>query len=77
MATAMGSASSRDARGVQPDEESANAGAVGEHALQTLSAAECFDLLEPGGVGRGGVAATSCSRSRRLPTRPACRAGAG
>ena len=57
MATAMGSASSRDARGVQPDEESANAGAVGEHALQTLSAAECFDLLESGGVGRGGFAA--------------------
>ena len=57
MATAMGSASSRDARGVQPDEESANAGAVGEHALQTLSAAECFDLLESGGVGRVGFAA--------------------
>ena len=57
MKTATGSASSRDARGVQPDEESANAGAVGEHALQTLSAAECFDLLESGGVGRVGFAA--------------------
>lgn len=27
-----------------------------EHALQTLSAAECLDLLEPGGVGRVGFA---------------------
>jgi nitroimidazol reductase NimA-like FMN-containing flavoprotein (pyridoxamine 5'-phosphate oxidase superfamily) len=27
------------------------------HALQTLSPAECFDLLEPGGVGRVGFTA--------------------
>jgi nitroimidazol reductase NimA-like FMN-containing flavoprotein (pyridoxamine 5'-phosphate oxidase superfamily) len=27
------------------------------HALRTLSPAECFDLLEPGGIGRVGFAA--------------------
>ena len=54
MTTAMGAASSRDARGVQPEEES---GAAGAHALRTLGPAECLDLLEPGGVGRVGFAA--------------------
>jgi nitroimidazol reductase NimA-like FMN-containing flavoprotein (pyridoxamine 5'-phosphate oxidase superfamily) len=54
MTTAMGSAGSRDARGVRPDEGSTAAGA---RALRTLSPAECFDLLEPGGVGRVGFAA--------------------
>jgi len=32
-------------------------GSPGAHALRTLSPAECFDLLEPGGVGRVGFAA--------------------
>ena len=32
-------------------------GSAGAHALRTLSPAECFDLLEPGGVGRVGFAA--------------------
>ena len=57
MKTATGSASSRDARGAQPDEQSTAAGAVGQRALRTLSPAECFGLLEPGGVGRVGFAA--------------------
>jgi nitroimidazol reductase NimA-like FMN-containing flavoprotein (pyridoxamine 5'-phosphate oxidase superfamily) len=57
MTTAMGAASSRDARGVQPAEESVAAGPAGEHALRTISPAECLDLLEPGGVGRVGFAA--------------------
>ena len=57
MKTATGPASSRDARGAQPDERSAAAGSAGQHALRTLSPAECFGLLEPGGVGRVGFAA--------------------
>jgi nitroimidazol reductase NimA-like FMN-containing flavoprotein (pyridoxamine 5'-phosphate oxidase superfamily) len=57
MKTATGSASSRDARGAQTDEQSAAAGSAGEHALRTLSPDECFELLEPGGVGRVGFAA--------------------
>jgi nitroimidazol reductase NimA-like FMN-containing flavoprotein (pyridoxamine 5'-phosphate oxidase superfamily) len=57
MKTATGSASSRDARGAQPDERSTAAGCAGQHALRTLSPAECFGLLEPGGVGRVGFAA--------------------
>ena len=55
MTTAMGPASSRDARDVLPGRESTAAGAAaGEHVLQTLSPDECFDLLEPGGIGRVG-----------------------
>jgi len=57
MKTATGSASSRDARGAQPDERATAAGSAGQHALRTLSPAECFGLLEPGGVGRVGFAA--------------------
>ena len=57
MKTATGSASSRDARGAQPDEEPTAARSAGQHALQTLTPAECFDLLEPGGIGRVGFAA--------------------
>jgi len=57
MKTATGSASSRDARGAQPEGQSTAAGAVGQRALRTLSPAECFGLLEPGGVGRVGFAA--------------------
>ena len=55
MKTATGSASSRDARGARPDEQSAVS--AGQRALRTLSPAECFGLLEPGGVGRVGFAA--------------------
>jgi len=57
MKTAAGSASSRDARGAQPGEEPTAARSAGQHALQTLTPAECFDRLEPGGVGRVGFAA--------------------
>src|SRR5215472_17958620 len=57
MKTATGSASSRDARGAQPEERSTAARPAGQHALRTLSPAECFGLLEPGGVGRVGFAA--------------------
>ena len=35
------------------------------HALQTLSPAECFELLEPGGIGRVGF--TSCDGIMMLP----------
>jgi nitroimidazol reductase NimA-like FMN-containing flavoprotein (pyridoxamine 5'-phosphate oxidase superfamily) len=57
MTTAMGSAGSRDARGVRPEGGSTAAGSAGAHTLRTLSPAECFDLLEPGGVGRVGFGA--------------------
>ena len=57
MATAMGPASSREARDIRPEGEHTAAAAAGEHALRTLSPDECFDLLEPGGVGRVGFAA--------------------
>jgi nitroimidazol reductase NimA-like FMN-containing flavoprotein (pyridoxamine 5'-phosphate oxidase superfamily) len=33
--------------------------AARKHALQTLSPAECFDLLEPGGIGRVGFASAA------------------
>jgi len=46
MTTVNGPADSRAAPPAGPDER--------PHALQTLSPAECFDLLEPGGVGRVG-----------------------
>ena len=36
-----------------------------ERALRTLSPAECFDLLEPGGIGRVGFA--SADRIMMLP----------
>src|SRR5271165_856872 len=51
-------ASSRDALRVLPDREFTARGHVArERILRTLSPAECFDLLEPGGVGRVGFAA--------------------
>src|SRR5215475_3940251 len=57
MKTATGSASSRDARGAQPEEESTAVGSAGQRALRTLSPAECYGLLEAGGIGRVGFAA--------------------
>jgi nitroimidazol reductase NimA-like FMN-containing flavoprotein (pyridoxamine 5'-phosphate oxidase superfamily) len=53
MTTAMGPASSRDARDARSEGESI-AGSAGGRPLRTLSPAECFDLLEPGGIGRVG-----------------------
>jgi nitroimidazol reductase NimA-like FMN-containing flavoprotein (pyridoxamine 5'-phosphate oxidase superfamily) len=58
MTTAMGPAGSRDARDVLPEQAPMAAGSsAGEHVLRTLGPAECFDLLELGGVGRVGFAA--------------------
>jgi len=57
MTTGKGPAYSRDALSVSPDRESPAPGAAaGERTMRTLSPAECFDLLEPGGVGRVGFA---------------------
>src|SRR5215831_4401082 len=38
---------------------------VGERIMRTLNAAECFDLLEPGGIGRVGF--TSADGIMMLP----------
>src|SRR5215471_10204784 len=52
MTTGKGPAYSRGAFSVSPDRESqAPRAAAGERTMRTLSPAECFDLLEPGGVG--------------------------
>jgi len=51
---------SRDALTASPGRESPAAGpAAREHELRTLSADECFDLLEPGGIGRVGFASAA------------------
>jgi nitroimidazol reductase NimA-like FMN-containing flavoprotein (pyridoxamine 5'-phosphate oxidase superfamily) len=51
-------ASTGGALGAVPRRESAAPGAAaGERALRTLSPAECFGLLELGGIGRVGFAA--------------------
>jgi len=58
MTTAERPAVSRAAGSAPPGRESPAAGAVtGEHVLRALSPDECFELLEPGGVGRVGFAA--------------------
>jgi nitroimidazol reductase NimA-like FMN-containing flavoprotein (pyridoxamine 5'-phosphate oxidase superfamily) len=55
MTTGRGSASGRDALRALPNRESpAPESAAHARALRTLSPAECFDLLEPGGIGRVG-----------------------
>ena len=57
MATRKRAANSRGALRVSPDREfGAPRRAAREPSLRTLSPAECFDLLEPGGVGRVGFA---------------------
>jgi nitroimidazol reductase NimA-like FMN-containing flavoprotein (pyridoxamine 5'-phosphate oxidase superfamily) len=66
MTTGRGPANSRDALGAPPDRESlAPEPAVHERALRTLSPAECFNLLEPGGIGRVGF--TSADGIMMLP----------
>jgi nitroimidazol reductase NimA-like FMN-containing flavoprotein (pyridoxamine 5'-phosphate oxidase superfamily) len=66
MTTGSGPANSRDALRALPDRASlAPKPAVHEHALRTLSPAECFDLLEPGGIGRVGF--TSADGIMMLP----------
>ncbi len=55
MATGSGQAQRRGAPTSSPDRESPAPGpAVGGRILRTLSPAECFALLEQGGVGRVG-----------------------
>ena len=55
MTTGRGPANSRDTLRELPNRESpAPEPAVHERAFRTLSPAECFDLLEPGGIGRVG-----------------------
>jgi hypothetical protein len=57
MTTGSTPANSRDGLRAVPNRESlAPAPAAHERALWTLGPAECFDLLEPGGVGRVGFA---------------------
>ena len=69
MTTGRGPATSRDALRALPDRESPAhepaAPAAHERTLRTLSPAECFDLLEPGGIGRVGF--TSADRIMMLP----------
>ncbi len=51
-------AGSRDAPSAVPGQEPpAPRPAAREHVLRTVSPAECFELLEPGGVGRVGFTA--------------------
>ena len=58
MTTGKGPAGSRETLAAVPDREPQVPGpADHEHALRTLSPAECFGLLEPGGIGRVGFAA--------------------
>jgi nitroimidazol reductase NimA-like FMN-containing flavoprotein (pyridoxamine 5'-phosphate oxidase superfamily) len=58
MTPGKGSAGTGGALSAVPDRESpARGAAAGERALRTLSPAECFGLLELGGIGRVGFAA--------------------
>jgi len=58
MTTGKGPAGCREMLAAVPDREPQVPGpADHEHALRTLSPAECFGLLEPGGIGRVGFAA--------------------
>jgi nitroimidazol reductase NimA-like FMN-containing flavoprotein (pyridoxamine 5'-phosphate oxidase superfamily) len=59
MTPGKGSAGTGGALGAAPGRDSpARPGAAGGRALRTLSPAECFGLLELGGIGRVGFAAT-------------------
>jgi len=60
MTTGPGPANGRDVPSALPGRESrAPAPAAGGRVLRTLSPAECFDLLEPGGIGRVGFTAAA------------------
>jgi nitroimidazol reductase NimA-like FMN-containing flavoprotein (pyridoxamine 5'-phosphate oxidase superfamily) len=66
MTTGRRPANSRDTLRALPNRESPAPGpAAHERALRTLSPAECFDLLEPGGIGRVGF--TSADGIMMLP----------
>ena len=57
MATAKGPAKSQYVRHDVPEGEVMASGSGSrEHVLRTLDPSECFDLIEPGGVGRVGFA---------------------
>jgi nitroimidazol reductase NimA-like FMN-containing flavoprotein (pyridoxamine 5'-phosphate oxidase superfamily) len=57
MTTGKGPVGSRETLVAVPDREPQAPGPANhEHALRTLSPAECFGLLEPGGIGRIGFA---------------------
>src|SRR6201989_2808741 len=57
MTTGKGPANSPDAMAAMPARESPAPGsAARERALRTLSPAECYGLLEAGGIGRVGFA---------------------
>jgi nitroimidazol reductase NimA-like FMN-containing flavoprotein (pyridoxamine 5'-phosphate oxidase superfamily) len=64
--TGNGPAGSRDVVGAVPGRDSpAREAAARAHVLRTLSPAECFDLLEAGGIGRVGF--TSAGEIMMLP----------
>src|SRR5271169_1235828 len=66
MATGRRPANSRDRLRVLPNRESqASEPAARTRTMRTLSPAECFDLLEPGGIGRVGF--TSADGIMMLP----------
>jgi len=66
MTTGRGPANSRDGLSASASRvSSAPEAAARERALRTLSPAECFDLLEPGGIGRVGF--TSADGIMMLP----------
>jgi nitroimidazol reductase NimA-like FMN-containing flavoprotein (pyridoxamine 5'-phosphate oxidase superfamily) len=60
MTTRNGPASYQGAPSAVPGRQSPAAEAAGRaHALRTLSPAQCFSLLEPGGIGRVGFASAN------------------
>jgi nitroimidazol reductase NimA-like FMN-containing flavoprotein (pyridoxamine 5'-phosphate oxidase superfamily) len=60
MTAGNGPADSRDALTAPPCRDSPAAGPAAQaHELRTLSPDECFDLLQPGGVGRVGFASAA------------------
>jgi nitroimidazol reductase NimA-like FMN-containing flavoprotein (pyridoxamine 5'-phosphate oxidase superfamily) len=60
MTARTGPASGRDALSAVPGRQSPVPGPTAPgHALRTLSPAECFGLLEPGGIGRVGFASAN------------------
>ena len=66
MTAGRGQANSRDALRALPNREPPDPEpAAHERALRTLSPADCFDLLEPGGIGRVGF--TSADGITMLP----------
>jgi nitroimidazol reductase NimA-like FMN-containing flavoprotein (pyridoxamine 5'-phosphate oxidase superfamily) len=60
MTTGKGTANSRDMLHAPPSRESPVPEPAGHgHVLRALSPAECFELLEPGGIGRVGFTAAA------------------